>query len=84
MIAYMRLCAISASVIDRMWSANKGTTVKESEEIPIDEGDIADGFQVMSRASPCPPVIWAWDVLSDVFLKCAIHLVFRGVVAIIV
>ena len=84
MLVYMHSSNISAAIIAKVWGVNKGTIVKELAEIPIDEGDIADGFQVMSRASPCPPVIWAWDVLSDVFLKCAIHLVFRGVVAIIV
>ena len=84
LLAYMRSCAISASVIDKVWSVNKSTTVEESEQIPIDEGEIADGFQVMSKSSSGLPVIWTWDVLSDVFLDCGMHLVFHGVVANIV
>jgi hypothetical protein len=47
---------ISASVIAKVWGVNKGTIVKELAEIPIDEEEIADGFQVMSRASSSLPV----------------------------
>ena len=80
----MRPCTISAFFIDKVGSVNKSTTVKESEQIPIDEGETADGFQVMSKSSSSLPVIWTWDVLSDVFLDCEMHLVFHGVVANIV
>ena len=62
----MRLCAISASVIEKMWSVNNSTTVEESEQIPTDEEEIADGFQVISKSSSGLPVTWTWDVLLKV------------------
>ena len=40
LLAYMHSCSISASVIDKVWSVNKSIAVKESEQIPIDEGYI--------------------------------------------
>ena len=38
LLGYMRPCAISAYGIDKVWNINTSTTVKESEQIPIDEG----------------------------------------------
>ena len=49
--------------------------------IPIANGEIKDGFQVMSRTNSGLPVIWTWDVMSEVFLDCGIHLVFNSVMA---
>jgi hypothetical protein len=35
----------------------------------------------MSRASLGLPVIWTWDVLSEVLLGCQMHLMFHGIEA---
>ena len=51
------------------------------ETIPIADKQIEDGYHVMFRATSGLPVIWIWDVLSEVFLDCGMHLVFHGAVA---
>ena len=84
MKAYMRSCSVSSSVIEKLWNENKATTSDESKEIQINDGEVEDGFQVVSRGGSGLPVIWTWDVLADVFLDCGMHLVFHGVVANIV
>ena len=80
----MRSCSVSSYVIEKLWSENKVTTSDETEEIQINDGEVEDGFQVVSRGGSGLPVIWTWDVLADVFLDCGMHLVFHGVVANIV
>ena len=70
MLVYMHLCSISASVINKVWSRNKGTAVDQLEVIPIKDEDIEDGLQVLSRASLDLSVIWTCDLVSEVFLDC--------------
>ena len=58
MLAYIRPCAISTSVIDKVWSMNKGSAVDDSEKVPITNREIEDECQVVPRASLGLPVIW--------------------------
>lgn len=82
MDAYLRTCAISKRVRDNLWSVIKN---RPAEDAIAEDGEIDDGYTPLTNSSDdIMPKLWHSRMTINSFIDCGMHLIFHGILALVV